>query len=321
MAKVIKNASLEEIERLKKQNVIQPEPISSLITENNKTAINNSVSSILNPKRSIFEPEPVHIKLASLGLTLDSNLVDNHGIYIRRFTIKEEQNFIDGLKKIQTLQKSTIEFEDYQKINSILDNVLDSCIMTQISFFELPAIDKFVIFAKIVELTYNEIRPTVECKNCHSIYTISIKPYSDFKILYVPKNMQFEKIIKLTSYEGDIKWHIMFPTVQYSNALLDLNIINAIQATTKNIEGYIIVNGEKIEIMPEHYVDILTNLNNKDRSEYESFINTIGNYGLQMTTQIAFCENTKCSLYHKPQEIEFPHADIFAKILNSGIIK
>jgi hypothetical protein len=266
---------------------------------------------ILKPKSSIFEPDPVPVKLPSGSLAVDKKfLTNNNEIFVRRMTSLEE-NIVLKLAGVS----------EVGVINQSIDSIIKSCVKTNIDADDLLLIDKFAVFFKIISITYGKIQTTLQCPSCDKVYeNYKIDVYNDFSVKYVPDEYQYPRQIKLESYNDcELIWHVVYPTLGDTKQMfVDQNIDdNAQMYVTEKIEGwYTDPSGNKVEVKPSDYKALITNLEKQDKKKYKEFMDEFSAFGFQMTTFIPFCTDKKCSLRNVEQEVSVPVEDIFSLIIS-----
>jgi hypothetical protein len=303
--KVIRNATPEDIEKLKRKDASEGIPVSKVKKENGKKA--EVLDMYLKPKKSIFEPDPFPIKLPSGNKVVKSGLTPKNEIYIKRMGSAEEGLFV-----------KMIGSNDTKLINATMDAAIDNCIKSRIEASQLSLIDKFAVFFKIIDLTYGPIKTELKCSNCGTSYFQPLNLVKDLKIKYLPENYEYPRPIKIESFPGcNITWYVKYPTAGETQDFLTAETMTNMLILTDRIEGTLIDgdNGER-EVQKSDYEDIISNLNDDDRKKFKDFLNDFGSHGVDLTIRKDFCTKSGCNLKDKVQEITFPFEAIFARILS-----
>lgn len=301
--RIIRNASLEEIEKLRMQESVPGKTESAVKSEAPKKE--EKSDSIFKDKKSPFEPEPVPMRLPSGNIFVKNNLTPKNEIYVRRMGAVEENMFYKLLGATEM-----------KIVNATIDAVMDNCIRSKIDVYDLALIDKLPIFFKIIKLTYGVIEIKQLCKSCGVEHIFKFDPVSDLKITYVPSDLEYPKNIKVTSFpNAKINWFVLYPTIRQTSKFFDADMVDVMRMLTDRFEGTIVENGKEREITSEDYENILVNLNDDDRQTYRDFLNEFGSYGVQLALSKPFCKTKECELYEKPQEFDIPIEMIFARII------
>lgn len=317
--KVIKNASLEEIEKLKKQMAVEATQAPNTTSIHTTTTTSQNIHTTtttethntvkLKPAQSIFEPKPVPIKLPSRNLVVTHDLTENHEIYIKRMSSVEEG-----------LLYNIVGISDTTQINQTLDRIIDNCIKSQISVYELSLIDKLTVLMNIFYLTYGEFNVDIECKECRKKHAYTINLRDDLLTTYVPDDIEYPHKIHLTTYDEygfNLDWYITYFTIEQANDILTQNTIDLMLLITHSITGtYINDKGEKAQPTPDLYKDILYNLNDIDRNAYREFLNKFGEYGTQFILPKHYCRTIGCIANINKKPLELPYEQIFMHIFN-----
>lgn len=302
--KIVRNATLDDIEKLKSKNVVEGIPASKV----EKIDENINSPAMLKPKKSSFEPDPHPVKLPSGNKVVKRNLTDKNEIYVKRMGSIEENIFMkllasDGSPKV---------------LNSTIDSVIDNCIKTNINVAELSLIDKFAVFLKIIHLTYGNMKFTLTCNECKNEYKVNINIDEDLKVKYINKNFEYPFPIKIESFKDcNLMWYVKYPTIRQAHLLIAGEVSDdAMILLTDKIEGTATKeDGGVREVTKEDYEDILTNIDVDDRKKFKDFIKEFGSYGVDMTLSKDFCTNDECKLCNKKQDIDMPIDQIFSKII------
>jgi len=317
----IYDSTLEDFEKLKEQKAVEGKTRSEAIEEEKevlkeekkKTPRKNGkkekkdLDDILKPASSMFEPDPEPVKLPSGDLFVSENLTEKNEVYVRRMSSIEENMFYE-----------LIGIDNPKAINNTIDRVIENCTRSDIDIYELSLIDKFSLFFKILDMTYGDVTVEETCEKCDNVYSFDVSLVKDTNTTYVPKNYEYPKKIKLTSFKdknANITWYLKYPTILQTNDFFGASILEAQKLITDKIEGTIVFNGTEIKITEEHYEDILKSLNEKDKDAYRDFLNEFGSYWTSVIIEKPFCENKSCDLYNKPQKFEVPLEKIFEKII------
>ncbi len=301
--RIIRNASLEEIEKLRMQESVPGKTESAVKSEAPKKE--EKSDSIFKDKKSPFEPEPVPMRLPSGNIFVKNNLTPKNEIYVRRMGAVEENMFYKLLGATEM-----------KIVNATIDAVMDNCIRSKIDVYDLALIDKLPIFFKIIKLTYGVIEIKQLCKSCGVEHIFKFDPVDDLTITYVPDGVEYPKKIELTSFpNAKIDWYVLYPTIRQTGKFFDSDMVDVMRMLTESFEGTIIENGKEREINREDYENILVNMNDDDRQQYRDFLNDFGSYGVQLTSSKPFCKVKECDMYEKQQEFDIPIEMIFARII------
>lgn len=301
--RIIRNASLEEIEKLKAQESAQGKTESMVKAEAPKAAVKDE--GITKPKKNPFEPDPTPMRLPSGNIFIKENLTPKNEIYVRRMGAVEENMFFKLLGATEM-----------KIVNATIDAVMDNCIRSKVDVYDLALIDKLPIFFKIIQLTYGPIEIKQRCQKCEVEHSFTFDPVDDLKISYVPLDYEYPKRIELTSFpKAKIDWYVMYPTIRQTGKFFDSDMVDVMRMLTDRFEGTIIDDGKEREITKDDYEAILTNMNDDDRQKYRDFLNDFGSYGVQLSVSQPFCKSKECDLYEKPQEFDIPIEMIFARII------
>jgi len=300
---VIRNATLEDIEALKKKESV-PAMTEAELKETQKTPEESQEPS-LKPKTTRFEPDSVPVKLPSGKFAVQKYLTPNNEIMVRRMTAVEENMFYQLLGGA-----------DMKAINATIDLIMENCIKTNISTFELSLIDKLPVFFKILQLTYGNMVLDIECEKCKQKFPVPIDLVSDCKVLYVPDNYEYPKRITLETYPNSvIDWYVTYPTIKQSGKFFDADIIDVRRMLTHHIEGFITEDGKEKPITKEDYEAIVTNINQNDKNKYHDFLNEFGSFGTDLSISKSICDDKDCEMYGRKQNMTLPVEDVFVKII------
>lgn len=306
--KVIRNASLAELDSLKKRNAIPAVPKHLQEETINKTTT-ESVLTSKKPNKSVFEPKAYPVKLPSRDFFINKEfLSDNYEILVRRMGSLEESLFFNMMTT-----------DDPKVVNSTIDSVIDNCIKTNISVYDLSLIDKFTVFFKILDLTYGKFDIKVKCPECKLERNLEISLVDDLFTKYLPDNYQYPKIIKLKDVPSDFKinWYLRYMSIKQAQDFLASSSVDVMLELTEKIEGeFIDEDGQKAQVSKENYKDIVEFLGDTDRDEYKDFMNDFGSYGTEFKIKKYHCENRACDNFVNQVPFEFPIDQIFERIFN-----
>lgn len=312
--KVLRNVSLDEIEALRKKDAVDAmQDISSTSTETDNTpkkakkAVEGAIE--FKTASSVFEPKGEPVKLPSRNLFVKENLTANFEIYVKRMGSVEEAIFYNLMNT-----------RDPQAINEAIDKVIDNCIKTKISAYDLCLIDKFTVFLKILHLTYGSIDVKLTCPDCNTAYEMNIDMVKDLVTKYLPDKFEYPRKIHLTTYDDkkfNLNWYVNYLTIGQANTVLigEANIDSMLLATDR-IEGkFINSNGEEASPTQDDYAEILRYLNDEDRETYRAFMQEIGDYGTNFEIKNKFCPQKGCIANTEKKPIVLPPEQIFMRII------
>lgn len=295
--KIIRNASLEEIEKLKKSTAVEGIPASQA-----QQATVTEIKS-MKPKQSMFEPEPIPVKLPSGNKVVKRFLTPKNEVFVKRMGSQEEALFIKLVKAA-----------DEALINATMDSVIDNCLKTNISSGELSLIDKFAVFFKIIHATYGLI--DMEIMHDGLPYNIKVNLETDLNTTYVPNDVEYPHPIKLKSYSFcDLIWYVKYPTIRDTQKFLQDESIDSMLYLTDRLEGTVTeTTGEVRQVREEDYEEIIKWIDDDDRKAFKDFLAYFGGFGTQLNFKKSIkIENTNA---HKEVEIELPLENIFKRILS-----
>jgi len=306
--KVVRNATIEDIEKMKKKEATEGVPASKVKSEEKKEEKKGQViDMMIKPKTSVFEPDPFPIKLPSGNKVVQSFLTSKNEIYVKRMGSIEEGLFM-----------KTMGIDDPKIINATLDSVIDNCIKSRIESGSLSLIDKFAVFFKILDITYGKLPAKLQCNECKTEYEEKIDLIKDIQTKYLPSNYEYPHPIEIVSYKDcKLTWYVKYPTMAETQIFLDNDTLRNMMIMTDRIEGTIKdLDGEMVDVQKQDYEPIITNLNEDDRQKFKDFLNDFGSYGTQLMIDKDFCTNKNCGQFNKVQSVAFPFEAIFSKILS-----
>lgn len=224
-----------------------------------------------------FEPDPVPFKLPSTNKVVQTGLTANGEIFVRRFSTEEESKLAN--------MKSNRDFF------SILNQILDSCIKSDISVSALSEIDKIPLFLFLMGLTYGgevNIGPINGCPTCTPNTIVNINILDDLNIAYIPEDYEYPLKVKLNSVpEGEIVFH--FPRItneatmfndngkDFSKQITELAI--DIKAQKKNGQ----------QVAKSEWEAVLKYIDNNDKGAVSKKLNEFSKFGLVMTIKKFNC--------------------------------
>jgi len=302
--KILRNPTEAEIKQQLDKDVV--EGVEENIIQNET----KDTDSLLKPQTSEFEPKPVKFRLVSDKLTVPSNkLTKDNEIFVRRFTTVEEsyfQKFISSYKN-----KSMFDINSYEFIDMV-NKMMDGCIKTQISVYDLSLIDKIPLFIFLLGLSYGqEYDFTFECNACEQSFKHKVNLAKDIKIKYLPANYKYPSF-ELTDIK-DVVAYLKYPKINSESIFIQSdNIISQILLVIDKIEG---TKNDGTKITEEDYENIINNLSSKDKKEIKNFIEDFSQYGTQFNISKKICKNEKCELHKKEQTVTIPLQEILVNIL------
>lgn len=303
--RVILNASLEELEKLKQANSAEGMTEEEIKTpEEPKPVVSEKKDISIKPKKSIFEPDPKPFKLASGDRFVK---VPKNEIQVRRMGAAEESLFY-----------KLISNNNLTAINNTMDMVIDACVKTDIDIYDLSLIDKLPIFLFIQHLTYGPLQMNPICPDCGSEWPFTLDLLS-LKVNYLPQKFEYPFKYKMTSFKGaNIYWYITYPTIKQSSEYFEQDMLSGLKLLTLKFEGTIKdpATGETREISEADYESIIENLNDDDMQAFRDFQNDFGSYTTEMTFTVPkFCQNKICPQFGKDQTFDVPTNMLFDRII------
>lgn len=312
--KVLRNVSLDEIEALRKKDAVDAMQ-DSVDAISDTSSVPKKVKKIIDgeiefkPASSVFEPKGEPVKLPSRNLFIKENLTANFEIYVKRMGSVEESMFYNLLNT-----------QDPQIINETIDNVIDNCIKTNISAYDLCLIDKFTVFLKILDLTYGPIDVKLTCPICNTTHELKINLVNDLVTKYLPNKFEYPRKIHLTTYDRNkfnLDWYVNYLTIGQSNkVLIKESNVDAMVLITDRIEGkFLNDKGEETTPTPNDHPEILRYLNEDDRETYRNYMQEIGGYGTNFELKNIHCPQKGCIANTEKQPVVLPPEQIFMRII------
>jgi len=314
--KIIRNPTPEEIKKLSQKEAVKAKSTKKntsdleIVDEVNKNV--KIIPTQVLKESSVFEPAATKFKLPSGNIIVPGGI-----IYVRRMTTVEESIFQQTISNMrQTKDLSSKVF--LESVNK----VLDSCIKSKVSVYDLSLIDKIPLFVFIFSLTYgNNQEFDLMCvgdddnNGCGKTFEHKID-LNKINIKYIPKKYTYPKIIELKkSFEFPITLELIYPSIGDENIwTLD---VDGNDAVTKFLTMIKSANGtlpDGTEISEEHYEDIAKNLHPDDKEDIKKFINEFSEFGSNIKVKRKVCKDRKCSFFGKIQETVLPMESIFYKV-------
>jgi len=290
------------------------------MAENKKVKVINKVEKIneinidemLKPNESIFAPKSELHKLicGKHNYPHIKNITENGEIYIRRFTIVEENIF-------KELQNSF----SFQKFLEILNKTLITTVRSNIDIYNLSMIEQLDLFIHIYYLTYGQ-KHNIElsCNDCGYAEQVNVDLLKDLKRNYMTKKDVMPVEIILKTYDSPLKLFLNYPTLEEQAVYLDDTVAwdIKIKLMIHKIEG-VLANGH--EIQPDDYLDIIKNLNMEDKDSIKNEVTRLSNFGLKLSEieNLFMCKNKSCKSYNKNQKVTVPLEELFKKIFENLI--
>jgi hypothetical protein len=285
---IIKNATAEDIEALKGNNIVEAIPAS----KQNQEVINSS----LKPKLSQFEPDPVQFLLPSGG-----HFVSDGYIYIRRLSTAEE-----GI---------LLKLSNEKDFNFAINKIFESAIKSDISISNIPLIDKIPIFITIIGLTYGgnlSISDLVkeDCKSCRDNEKVYINILQDINIKQLEESFVYP--LSITSDDGNYIIKYRYPTIKDEGGSEDgpLDFIRKIIIEIKDAKTNTLIDKKNIE-------EIIQWLTSSEKKKISTSLAEISKYGGSFDCKINNCSNKSCSM--KGQSITMTSENILTRVINSII--
>lgn len=270
-----------------------------------ETQINES---ILKPKASKYEPDPVPFKLPSMGKSIPARfhnlLTADKEIYIRRMSSKEEEI----IAKLKTSP---------ERFLSVITECLKGCVRTNIDIKYLMLIDKIPMFLFLLNISYQnskDIKISIPCPECGKAHEKKVDLKDVIKIRYLPKDFKYPLSIT-TDKSYATKYLIEYdsPTFEHE-PLIEQEEIEASQLLHNLIVNIEDISGGSVE--KSEWFEIINYLDYDDKIKFKNKIEEItNNYGTD--TKIDFtCENKGCMIYNKPSKADIPLDQIFINIIS-----
>ena len=255
--------------------------------------------SILKPKTSIFEPDPVKFKLPSGNSVVKKEfLTENNEIFVRRFTVNEESIFQSYINTNIDANNIDISAEDFI---TTINKMLNLCIKTNINVEELSIIDKIPLFIFIIGISYGfDHELNFICSECGKVFKNKINLQKEIIINYLPYDYQYPVInIKNT----DINIYLTYPLVKDEIVFIKTDVLTQIMLLISKITGH---KPDGNIITEEDYEDIIKNIPNNIKKEIKQFVEDYSIFGTQMIINKNICRNEQCSLFKKKQDVIVP---------------
>jgi len=295
----IRNVDMRDYIAQKKSEMVQA------YSEDNN-ALNNNEIPVMKPKTSRFEPDPLLFRLPSGGVTIPKRyLTNNDCVYLRRITTKEEDmifNFLDRLVELSDKDISIMTLE----MMLMMDNVIDSCLKTNIPVSELSVVDREAMFNFVVALAYGEKQTMqVVCEECGTKHDVKfnllqdpkIKYLSDTKIPY-PLKIQLEND-NIPGLIGEFR-HLKIGETKLA---FDKNLSQTKLFETIVLDVYDEATNEHFSKKEIH--DIMENLSVNDRSRIKRYFDDFSTLGLTFKFDKKLCNVPQCANYNKKIELSY----------------
>lgn len=303
---VIKNFNPDEIKTTKKKTNRKKKVIDKKSEPANVNPFDSEES--IKPAESMFAPKiyPHKLVCGKHNYPNIKHINDDGTIYIRRFTMLEE-NLFKKLAQSYTLKKF---FE-------VINKSIEGCVRSNIDIYKLSMIEQLNLFVRIYSLTFDgHIEQETKCENCEFTDKVDINIDKDVKTNYMTSKDFIIRDIKLTSYEEPFIIRIKYPTLEEQTIYIDEEVewANKIKLMVDRIDNGL-ENGYQVK--KDDYLDIITNINQVDKAKLKEFIKEItDNFGISFIVENKFvCENKKCNLYNKSQNVELDLETFFKNIV------
>lgn len=267
--------------------------------------------SMLKPKKSKFEPDPVEFKLPSFGKSIPKHLhkflTEDKSIYIRRITAQEEII----LSKLR---------DRPDQILKTITQCLDSCLKTNIDIKHFMLIDKIPMFLFLIDISYKQKddKINITCPECKQTQERKISIKDDLKIRYMDKSTKYP--LELTTNKSyDTKYIITFdaPTFEHeklfeSEDLEATHLLHNLVLTITDSDGK--------NVPKEDWLELINNLDSEDRIRFRDTLSDMTDkFGTD--TKIDFtCSNKGCIVYNKNTKTDIPLDQIFLNLANNKTI-
>lgn len=286
--RVIKNATLQDLESLRGETIIAS-PMSNV--ENNISA-NETIK--LKPKTSSFEPDPVQFYLPS-----GSHFIEEGYIWIRRLSTAEEG----------TLLKLSSE----KDFNNAINKIFESSIKSDISISSIPLIDKVPIFITIIALTYGgniSINDVIkdDCKTCRDDERVYIDILKDIKIKQLDDSIEYPLSIITDDEKYIIKYR--YPTIkdEAGSEESPLDFIKKIIIEIKEVNSNLVIDKKSASEMIQW-------LTPNEKKKISVSLSEISKHGNSFECTIGSCSNKNCSM--KDQKISLSSDNLLTRVVNS----
>lgn len=264
----------------------------------------------IKPAESMFSPKIFPVKLigGKHNYPFLKHITDNGEIFIRRFTMIEENEF-----------KKLAESYTLKRFFEVISKVIETSVRSNIDVYKLSMVEQLYLFINIYSLTFDDsIEQETKCKDCDYTEKMEFKISKDIPVKYMSEKDFLLKEILLTSYDEPFKMWIKFPNLEEQLIYLDETVdwANKIKLLIDKIENNL-ENGYQVK--KEDYLDIITNLNTTDKKIIRDFIeDTAQNYGALLEIKDKFiCKNKSCKSFNKKQNVDLSLETFFEKIITN----
>lgn len=332
-SKIVRNPSAEEIKKnieAKAVKATQIEDESELVTSQISSKETNKKSDFkkYKPQKSVFENKGFKFRLPSGNTTIPKEyLDDDEYIIVKPMTTSEEDMILNIVYNIIRSSErdlsDSIAIEIIRTFFNIMDKIIDRCLKTNISVYEISILDKLLLFVFILAISYGEDHEfEIDCPYCGHKQKVSIKIFSDIaKTYYNDDPIDYPFIQKLNDIEGEIYVTYIFPKI--GNKILEQS-----EKEFKDSLGELIIditgvdaNGEEIKYSKEKVKELIQFISPNDRKLIQDRMKEFGTkYGTDFNIPDKFiCIQSECGSAGKSQSINLPLEQMFIKIVNNLI--